>query len=136
MRPGHLTLKTFMLVLLSAMTNILAQLLLKKGLLETGIDHVTLANTAEFVVKNASSVFIWLGVTVYSFNFFVWIVLLYKVDLSIAIPAGSMTYLFTPLFASVFLHENIGIVRWTGILLIVAGIHFIYRSGRPVKENR
>ena len=135
MRQNHLTLKIFALLVLNELGDTLAQLLMKKGLMHTGIDSVTFANILEFCARNSSSLLLWLGIIMQALNFFVWIVILYKIDLSIAMPAGSTSYIFIPLAAAVFLHERVSLLRWAGICLIVVGIHFVSRSKRPQPEG-
>ena len=136
MKHSHLTLKIFLLIVLNDLGDTLAQFLMKKGLIATGIDAVTFGNLVEFIVRNASSVLLWAGLAVYVFNFFIWIVVLYKADLSVAMPVGSTSYILVPLVASVFLHERVDALRWVGIALIVLGIHFVSRSRREVQEER
>ncbi len=109
---------------------------MKKGLIHTGISSVNFANLVEFAIKNASSLTVWLGISIYALNFFVWIFILYKVDLSIAMPAGSTSYIFVPIAAVFFLHEHVGLLRWIGILCIVLGIHFVCQSKKHVEEVR
>lgn len=125
---GHLTFKIFALIVLNDIGDTIAQLIMKKGLISTGITSVTFANIAEFASGCASSVMVWAGLAVYLVNFFIWIVVLYKVDLSIAMPVGSTSYIFVPLAAVFFLGEQVSLVRWLGILCIVLGIHFVSRS--------
>jgi drug/metabolite transporter (DMT)-like permease len=127
-KKSSLTLKVFALIILNDLIDTLAQFLMKKGLLHTGIDSVTFANILEFGARNSLSLLLWLGIIVQLLNFFVWIIILYKVDLSIAMPVGSTCYIFIPIVAAVFLHEHVGILRWAGILLIVLGIHFVSQS--------
>jgi len=135
MKNSNLTLKIFLLIVLNDLVDTIAQLLMKKGLAQTGIDSVNLGNLAEFAVKNASSAFLWLGIFVCALNFFVWIVILYKVDLSIAMPVGSFCYIFVPVCAMIFLRENISLVRWAGIICIVFGIHFVAQSKGPATQE-
>jgi len=135
MKKSHLTLKIFALIVLNDLIDTLAQFLMKKGLIETGIGSVTFANLAEFASRNASSLLLWLGIIVQVLNFFVWIVILYKVDLSIAMPVGSTSYIFIPLVAALFLHEHVSLVRWAGIVLIILGIHFVSQSRKPAEEG-
>ena len=135
MRRSHLTLKILFLIILNDLVDTVAQLLMKKGLVQTGINSVNLGNIAEFAVRNASSAFLWLGIFVFALNFFVWIVILYKVDLSIAMPVGSFSYIFIPVCAMLFLHESISPVRWAGIVCIVLGIHFVAQSRKPAQEE-
>jgi drug/metabolite transporter (DMT)-like permease len=134
---SSLTFKIFALLVLNDLGDTLAQLLMKKGLLQTGISSVTFGNILEFCARNSSSLILWLGIIVQALNFFIWIVILYKVDLSIAMPAGSTSYIFIPLAASVFLHEHVSLLRWAGIVLIALGIHFVSQSKKPeVPESR
>ena len=135
MNKSHLTLKIFLLIVLNDLVDTVAQVFMKKGLARTGIDSVNLSNMAEFAVKNASSVFLWFGIFIFALNFFVWIVILYKVDLSIAMPVGSFCYIFVPVCAVLFLHETVSPVRWAGIICIVLGIHFVAQSRKPAREK-
>lgn len=110
-----------------------AQTFIKKGLNNTGMSSVTFANLLEFMSRSASSCFVWAGVLIFIINFFIWITVLSRVDLSVAFPVGSTSYIFVPILAMIFLYEAINPVRWVGILLIIAGIHFTARSSH-VKE--
>ena len=135
MKQNHLTLKILFLIILNDLIDTTAQIFMKKGLAHTGINSVNLGNIADFAVRNASSGFLWLGLFIFALNFFVWIVILYKVDLSIAMPVGSFSYIFIPVCAMLFLHEYISPVRWIGIISIVLGIHFVAQSRKPVQEK-
>ncbi|MCX5678658.1 MAG: EamA family transporter [Candidatus Omnitrophica bacterium] len=133
MKSSGLTLKIFLLIVLNDVGDTIAQLLMKKGLIKTGIDNINFGNIAEFAARNISSPLVWLGIFVFILNFFVWIIILSRVDLSIAMPVGSTSYIFVPIAAMIFLHEHVGILRWAGILLIVLGIHFVSQSRKPEK---
>jgi drug/metabolite transporter (DMT)-like permease len=133
-KQSHLTLKIFVLIVLNDLIDTLAQILMKKGLIRTGIDSINFSNIAGFGVAAASSPFLWLGIFVFTLNFFIWIVILYKVDLSVAMPVGSFCFIFIPICAMVFLHEYISPVRWAGIACIVLGIHFVSRSKKRAAE--
>jgi drug/metabolite transporter (DMT)-like permease len=135
MRKSHLTVKIFILIVLNDLIDTLAQVLMKKGLAQTGINSVNLSNIAQFAALSASSVYLWLGIFVFALNFFVWIVILYKVPLSIAMPVGSFCYIFVPVCAMLFLREGISPVRWAGIICIVLGIHFVAQSKKSVEAE-
>jgi len=134
MKKSHLTFKIFALIVLNDVIDTIAQLLMKRGLVDTGISSVNLGNIIEFTVRNASSVMVWLGVLIYVLNFFVWIVILYRVDLSVAMPVGSTSYIFVPIAAIIFLHEHVSPIRWLGIACIVLGIHFVSQSKKIARE--
>jgi drug/metabolite transporter (DMT)-like permease len=135
MKNSHLTLKVFALIVLNDLIDTVANLLMKKGLIQTGIDSVNLGNIAEFVSRSVSSPYLWIGIFIFALNFFVWIVVLYKIDLSIAMPVGSFCYIFVPICAMIFLHESISLMRWAGIICIVLGIHFVAQSKKPAKAE-
>lgn len=128
MKHPALTLKVFALIILNDIGDTIAQLAMKKGLDGTGILSVGLANFAEFAASASASGLVWLGGAVYIFNFFIWLLILYKIDLSVAMPVGSTCYIFVPLGAMVFLGEHVGALRWIGIICIAAGIHFVSQS--------
>ena len=128
MTRSPLTLKIFALIVSTDILDSLAQLFMKKGLVATGIDIVTFSNIFDFISRNASSPLVWVGLFFYAVSFFAWIVVLTQVDLSIALPLGSTSYILIPLMAMVFLHETISPIRWLGIFLIIGGIHFVSKS--------
>jgi drug/metabolite transporter (DMT)-like permease len=128
MKKRHLTFKIFSLIVLNDIVETVAQLFMKKGLLHTGIGAVTFNNIFEFALRTASSALIWLGIIISILNFFLWLIILYRVDLSIAMPVGSTIYIFVPLLAIFFLHEQVSPLRWAGIFLIILGIHFVAKS--------
>jgi len=66
---SHLTLKIFMLIVLSDVVDTAAQLIMKKGLA-------------------GSPLLVGIGVLIYVLNFFIWIVVLYKVDLRHSLAGG------------------------------------------------
>lgn len=135
MKNSALTLKIFLLIILNDIGDTVAQLLMKKGLAHTGISSVNFGNMLEFASRSSSSPLVWLGLFIFVMNFFVWIIILSRVDLSIAMPVGSTSYIFVPIVAMIFLHEHVGPLRWLGIVLIILGIHFVSQSARPAKPR-
>jgi drug/metabolite transporter (DMT)-like permease len=106
----------------------MAQLCMKKGLAQTGINSITLNNVAEFLSRNLFSTMVWLGLFLYIASFVIWMIILYCIDLSVAIPIGSMAYIFIPIIAIIFFKEHVGLLRWFGIAFIMFGIRFISQS--------
>lgn len=125
---GKLTLTVFILIILTDVIESFAELFWKKGTLSTGIDNVTLSNLPDFMSHMLSSSGFLGGVALYIINFFLWITVLSKVDLSVAFPTGSTSYIIVALLSMFFLNEHISLFRWSGILLIIIGIYFISKS--------
>ena len=105
---------------------------MKKGLSGTGISAVTFQNVFEFGLRSLSSWMVWCGILIYLGTFMLWLVIIYSIDLSIAMPVGAATYVFIPIAAIIFLHEHVSPLRWLGIALIIFGIYFISQSKRKI----
>ena len=101
---------------------------LKKGLSETGISVIGFNNIIQFAFASLSSWLVWAGISIYIISFVLWLVIIYRIDLSIAMPVGSASYIFIPILAVIFLHEHINLVRGLGILMIIFGIYFTSQS--------
>jgi len=85
-----------------------------------------------FVMQNAVSPLVIAGIILYALNFFLWIIILSKIDLSLAVPLGSTTYALIPLSAVIFLHERISVMGITGILCVILGILILSKSKSAV----
>jgi drug/metabolite transporter (DMT)-like permease len=135
MKNSHITLKLLILIIANDIGDSIAQLFLKKGFLVGGMSSVGFADIGEFVSRNIGSPWVWLGLFIYMMNFFIWILILYRVDLSIAMPVSSTSYMIIPFLAIFFLHEHVSPIRWAGIILIAAGIYFVLKSPKVKKAG-
>ena len=114
--------------------DVVAQLLMKKGLLQAAEGIRGIGDVFHFIGSNIGSGFLWLGILIYAFNFLVWIIVLSRIDLSVAVPVASTNYVTLPLLAIFFLHETVPPLRWAGIFLIMIGIHFVSKSSHRAAE--
>ncbi|MBF0503544.1 MAG: EamA family transporter [Candidatus Omnitrophica bacterium] len=130
----QLPLKIFLLIVANDLIDTSAQLLMKKGLgicelnsIRSFFDHLlNFGNPLIFLF--------WAGLIIYLLNFFIWMKVLSKVDLSVALPLASSSYILIPIAAIFFLHELVKPLRWLGLALIVLGIYFISGS-KPSKDQ-
>jgi drug/metabolite transporter (DMT)-like permease len=134
MKKSQLSLTVFMMIVMTDAVESIAEVFMKKGLLLAQISTVGLENLGEVIPKVIFSPLVWLGILLYVANFFIWITVLSRVELSVAFPVGSTCYIFVPLLAIFFLHEQVGPLRWLGILLIILGIHFVSQSGQEKQK--
>lgn len=65
--------------------------------------------------------------------FFCFLVLMSRADVSFVWPLTSLGFLITTLAARFMLNEEVSLVRWCGVLLIVAGAGFITWSEQQKK---
>lgn len=130
---GIFLFKVLVLIALKDTVESFGDLFLKKGTLATGINNVVFSNMLEFTSRMIASPWLWIGVIFFLANFFLWIALLSRVDLSVAFPMSSLTYIIIPILAITFLREKVLLARWAGIILIIIGITLTSRSAGSVE---
>ncbi len=70
-----------------------------------------------------------------TFQFFNWLVVLGKADLSYAKPAASLSYACVPVFSAPLLNEPLDILEITGVVFVAAGVWFICRTEPTTKDQ-
>jgi uncharacterized membrane protein len=109
--------------------------LLKKGIMQVGdMQGVTTAEVVRVVKAGASSPQILLGVFFEALFFLCLLILMSKSDISFLWPLTALSFVFATFAAIFFLGENVSLVRWIGVILIVIGAAFISYS-QHIKER-
>lgn len=72
--------------------------------------------------------YIILGIMLYAMSVFLWLGAMSTLDVSFMYPLLSLGYILTAILAFIFIGENITLLRWAGIALVVAGCFLITRS--------
>lgn len=95
--------------------------------LSHGMRRIALAKPGivDWFVMVGTNVWVLTGVACLCGFFFLYLVALSRADLSFVMPLTALSYLFAAVLARVFLNEHISWLRWTGIVVIVAGIVLI-----------
>lgn len=123
-----MSLSTFLYLLVGVLLNAGAQLLLKAGVEPLGalsVDWGSLLHTASRVLRQWPIV---AGLSCYLLSVGVWIVGLSRADVSQAYPMLSLGYVVNAVAACWLFGENLGPMRWTGLLLILAGVFVLSRT--------
>jgi len=119
-------------------------LLITSDILETAIQFFFKKSAlaqAEFAVFDLGSVvvflkavfcspFLWAGLFTVAAVFIIWSAILSKIDLSVAVPIASFSYILVPIVSIIFLHEKITVLRWLGIFFILAGVILVSLSSK------
>lgn len=113
------------LVLLTAVLNTAAQLLLKLGMTRVGSFSFTAHNVAPIALKVVSSPFIVLGLIIYVLSVSLWLLVLSRIPVGIAYPMTSLAYIFNVLGAYIIFNEQISLIQIAGILVIILGVYLI-----------
>ena len=80
------------------------------------MDGKYIYDIAAFLKIVIPSPFFWIGLLSILFIFISWSVILSRIDLSVAVPVASFSYIGIPLVSMIFLHEKISWLRWSGDL--------------------
>ncbi len=131
MPKKRITLKIFLILISTDFLETFIQLCFKKSALAaSGFEVKAFWDVFIFLKGAFHSPFLWLGILSVLLTFIIWSTVLSRIDLSVAIPVCSFSYILVPLVSIIFLNEKIGILRWLGIILILIGIIFVSLSSK------
>jgi multidrug transporter EmrE-like cation transporter len=117
------------LIMLGVLLNAGAQLLLKEGMRRIGYFEFAWANAIPIGMQVAANPFVLLGIFAYIVSVGVWLLVLSRVEVSFAYPLLSVGYIVNAIAGYYLFQENLSVSRITGILIIVAGVYLVTRSG-------
>ena len=121
-----MTAATFLLVLVSVSLNALAQVVLRKamtvGTFPPAREVLALGSAL------AGNIWLWAGMICYAASIGLWLVVLSRVEVSAAYPMLSIGYVIAAILGVMFLGENVGLARASGIALIGIGVLMVART--------
>jgi drug/metabolite transporter (DMT)-like permease len=105
------------------------QILLKKGINEIG-ELTTFQQLLDLglILKILTNMYVILGIVCLGLMLILWLFAISGLEISSIYPLTSLVYIITALGASIFLKEDISLIGWIGILLIVGGCILISRG--------
>lgn len=115
-----MTLQEFGLFLVAVLASVLGQFLLKLGALKLG--KVNAENVISHLVSIVLVPELLIGLLCYGLGAIVYILLLTRVNLSVAGPAVAMSYIFSVLLGYFVFREAIPLERVLGLGFIVFGV--------------
>jgi drug/metabolite transporter (DMT)-like permease len=131
----RLTLKIFIFLISTDVLETFAQFCFKKSAACQNFSAInTLAQAAIFIKAVVFSPFLWLALFSVLLIFIIWSAILSKIDLSVAVPVASFSYITVPLVSAIFLHEKISGLRWLGIVIILIGVILVSKTARHREE--
>ncbi len=117
------------LILSGVLLNACAQISLKQGMRVIGTFSFSMENFFPVLAKAGANPFILAGLACYVLSVLVWLMVLSRVDVSFAYPLLSVGYVVTAFAGLLFFNENMGGLRWAGVLIICLGVYLITRTG-------
>ena len=107
--------KILLLTALAAFIGSIGQLEFKRG-----------ADNLQFDIKLLlTNYHLIIAVTVYALSTVLYVYALSKQNLSILYPIIATSYIWTLIFAKIFLKEQVGLTSWTGAFFILLGVTLI-----------
>ena len=130
------TFKILFLLIASDILETAVHFFFKKSTLGPNYGQVTdLTSAVVFFKIVFSSVFLWAGLLTVAAVFIIWSMVLSKIDLSVAVPIASFSYILVPTVSVIFLHEQITAWRWLGVFFVLAGVVLVSLSSKERTEQ-
>ncbi len=124
------SLLSFLIIILVAATAASAHILLKIGMNDVGeINSESIKAPAKLISNLLSTPVILAAIPVYAVSNIGWIVVLSRLNLSVAYPFLASLYIFIPVLSMLFLSESLSTQHWIGILVIGTGVGIVLSAG-------
>lgn len=105
---------------MSVLTSVGGQFFLKIGALKLG--RVNIGNTVSHILSIVTTPELLTGLACYGLGALAYILLLTRVNLSVAGPSVSLVYVFSVLLGYFIFNEPIPVTRLVGLSLIISGV--------------
>ena len=107
-----------------------AHILLKIGMNEVGEINSDSIKTPGILIKQLlSTPAVLAAIPVYAVSNIGGLIVLSKLNLSVAYPFLASLYIFIPVLSMVFLSESLTLQHWTGVIVIGIGIGVVLNAG-------
>lgn len=114
-----------LLVLPSIIFLVAAQMCLKAAAIKLQGSRLQCANKLELLVKSIFNLFIITAFFLYAIGFILWLVVLSKLNVSVAYPMMSLGYVLNAIVAYFLFKEPLSKRSFMGIVIIMLGIYLI-----------
>jgi multidrug transporter EmrE-like cation transporter len=124
-----MSLRIVLLILTSVSLSALAQICLKLGMSGEEVQRA-LADGSRLRAAGtvAGSPFVFLGLLLYAVGAVVWLLVLARLDVSVAYPFVGIGFVITMLLGFLVLGEPVGALRLAGTLLVAVGVVLVART--------
>jgi drug/metabolite transporter (DMT)-like permease len=131
LKKKHVTFKILLFLVFTDILETFIQFCFKKSTASANLLEINNFNDSIIFLKTViPSPFLWIGLFSVFCLFTIWSTILSKIDLSVAVPVASFSYIGVPIVSMIFLHEAISLTRWAGICFILLGVIFVSVSTR------
>jgi multidrug transporter EmrE-like cation transporter len=122
-----MTVRIFAMVLFSVGLSALAQIAMKRGMSSADIQrHID--TPIQALISAAGNGPVVLGLAMYAVSAVAWLLVLARLDVSLAYPFVALGFVVTMLLGALLLGEEIGPLRIAGTMLVGCGVILLARS--------
>lgn len=118
----------YAIVVISVLFNVVAQILLKKGVQAFEKLSLSLETLWKLFISIFTNLYVFGGMFCFVMSAFLWLFVLTKIQVSVAYPLGSLGYVFTAVLAYFILNEPLTMAKIIGIALICGGVYVLTRA--------
>jgi multidrug transporter EmrE-like cation transporter len=117
------------LILLSVALSACAQIALKGGMAAPAVQRsLATSDRLAAIVEIALNPLIILGLTLYFLSAAVWLLVLARVEVSLAYPFVALGFVFTAVLGRLIFQDSFSVAKILGTLLIMAGVVMLARG--------
>jgi drug/metabolite transporter (DMT)-like permease len=116
----------YLIAAISILLAVAGQLLMKKGMMLFGTFQISQILTK--IIPMFLNPFVFSGFVCFGLSSIFWLVVLSRLEISLAYPMVSGAYVLVAIASYFFFGENLTIIRWAGIIVILLGVFLISRS--------
>ena len=121
--------RVLLMILLSVSCSAVAQISMKIGMSRTAIQQMLQGGRyIEAFISAMLDPNVFAGFVLYFFAAMNWLVVLSRVDVSMAYPFAGLSFVITVVLGGLLLGETVGVGRLLGLGLVVLGICILARS--------
>ena len=121
---------SFLIIIAVAATAATAHILLKIGMNEVGeINAETIKTPGKLIGQLITTPAILAAIPVYAISNVGWLIVLSRLNLSVAYPFLASLYVILPILSMIFLSETLSVQHWAGIVVIGIGVGIVLRAG-------
>ncbi|MFX0197125.1 MAG: EamA family transporter [Candidatus Hodarchaeota archaeon] len=119
--------KYHFLLAIAILLNCLSLILLKKALFNSYDNFTALAKLSSWISIFTNGL-ILLSILAFAIAAIAWIISLTKIDLSLAYPTTSLSYVIIAIASYYLFGEVIPLQRWIGIMIIIFGVIIMFHN--------
>jgi multidrug transporter EmrE-like cation transporter len=120
--------QSFLILIISILFGVSAQLFLKRGVLNLGSLDFSLNGFLGLIHRVFQNIWLMGGLFLFGISFLLWIFVLSRFKLSVAYPIStSLSFTLIALFSWLFLREQLVPVQILGIFIIILGIFLLLK---------